>query len=60
MMKKPTTYLRLPPDVRQLLRLAAAAADSTMSDLVSNLIRADAERTGITQLVKTGQQGGDR
>ena len=51
MIKEPTTYLRLPRDVRRLARLSAAAADKTLSGYVADLIRRDARRTGVARLV---------
>lgn len=53
MLKEPTTYLRLPTDVRQMARLSAAAADQTLSAYVADLIRSDAQRTGIAALIQS-------
>lgn len=55
MIKDRTTYLRLPPAVRRMARLAAAAADKTLSQYIADLIRTDAERKGIDALVPGGQ-----
>ncbi len=51
MIKQPTTYLRLPPDVRRMARLAAAAADMTLSQYVAQLVRQDTDRSGVASIV---------
>ena len=53
MIKQPTTHLRLPKEVRKMARLSAAAIEQTLSEYVAELIRRDAQRTGIDQLVTT-------
>ena len=56
MIKTPTTSLRLPPDVRQMARIGAAAADKTLSRYIADLIRTDAERKGIDALVQSSPE----
>lgn len=60
MVKEPTTYLRLPADVRRMLRLAAAAADRTLSEHVADLVREDARKSGIALLATDKRKGGRR
>ena len=60
MIKTPTTYLRLPPDVRRMAKLAAAAADKTLSRYIADLVRTDAERKGISALVQCAPEEASR
>jgi len=54
-------HVQLPDGLRRVARVRAAQQDETVSQYVAALIRQDAERAGVTDLVddQDGKEGGD-
>ena len=55
MKKKSQTYLALPEEIRRMAGMSAARMGKSLSAYVADLVRKDADNTGIAKLVEQGE-----